>query len=93
LFVCDLSGAISGDKSPQPFLPKGIAPFKDEGFGEVQTPFEVPLNVALKVEDPVLVRPSKSGEIAERFDEYLCVKDGKLAFKCKTYRGLGKTFF
>jgi D-serine deaminase-like pyridoxal phosphate-dependent protein len=59
----------------------------------VQTPFEVPMNVRLRIGDPVLVRPSKAGEIAERFEEYMCIKDGEIAFRCKTYRGLGKTFF
>jgi D-serine deaminase-like pyridoxal phosphate-dependent protein len=48
-----------------------------------------------KVGDPVLMRPAKAGEIAERFDEYLVVdlKNNNIVKRVKTYRGMGLTFY
>ena len=42
--------------------------------------------------DPVLFRPAKAGEIAERFDEYLLKRGDRIVGRAKTYRGLGHCF-
>ena len=65
----------------------------DEGCGEVQTPLHVPNGVRIEVGDPVLFRPAKAGEIAERFAEYILLKGGSVAGTALTYRGLGQTFY
>jgi D-serine deaminase-like pyridoxal phosphate-dependent protein len=85
------SGATDIDKSPVPFLPAGLQSEKSEGFGEVQTPLLVPekLRGKLGPGDPVFFRPAKAGEIAERFNEYLLIRNGRIEGRAKTYRGMG----
>jgi len=87
------SGEICPDKAPVVLVPAGLTPLGAEGFGEVQTPLRVPPSVHLDPGDPVFCRPAKAGEIAERFDEYLLVRDGKRVGRAKTYRGLGHCFY
>lgn len=89
------SGPTDADKAPVVFLPAGLKPDKMEGFGEVQTPLIVPpdLRGRLQPGDPVFFRPAKAGEIAERFNEYLLVAEGKLSGRASTYRGLGHCFY
>lgn len=87
------SGEISGDKAPVPFLPADLKEFPSEGFGEVQTPLQVPNGLEIKIGDPIFFRPSKAGEIAERFNEYLMKKGNSIVGRAKTYRGLGWNFF
>ena len=41
----------------------------------------------------MLFRHAKAGELAERFNEYLLVAEGKAPARAKTYRGLGLCFF
>ncbi|MEW6368190.1 MAG: alanine racemase [Acidobacteriota bacterium] len=87
------SGESSPDKAPVPFLPRDLKPFPREGFGEVQTPLINGSGYDLKVGDPVFFRPAKAGEIAERFSEYLLVRQGRIVDRAKTYRGMGHCFF
>ncbi len=89
------SGPADADKAPVPFLPVGLQADKMEGFGEVQTPLHVPANLrgTLRPGDPVFFRPAKAGEIAERFNEYLLVRGGRIEGRAKTYRGLGHCFY
>ncbi len=89
------SGTNDADKSPVPFLPAGLKPDKVEGFGEVQTPLSVPkaMRGSLKPGDPVFFRPSKAGEIAERFNDYLLIENGEKVGRARTYRGLGYCFY
>jgi len=87
------SGQASGDKLPIPYLPSNLKTITAEGFGEVQTPFIIPDSVRLELGDPVFCRPSKAGEIAERFNTYLIYSKGCIVKEVKTYRGLGKSFF
>jgi D-serine deaminase-like pyridoxal phosphate-dependent protein len=61
-----------------------------EGAGEVQTPLEVPVDVPLGA--PIFFRPAKSGELAERFNEYLLVRGDAIVERAPTYRGLGRAF-
>ena len=85
------SGAAGADRLPIPALPPGLALLPREGAGEVQTPLRVPPGVTLQLGDPVLFRPAKSGELAERFNEYLLLSD-RLEARAPTYRGLGHCF-
>jgi hypothetical protein len=99
------SGAVSNDKTPVLFLPKGLHAFGDEGFGEVQTPFYYQnvdtddIHSVMGIGDCVVLRPAKAGEIAERFNEYhLCdtgtdASEYKLVKTVATYRGEGKAFY
>jgi D-serine deaminase-like pyridoxal phosphate-dependent protein len=87
------SGESSRDKAPIVHLPKGLETIATEGFGEVQTPLKNKSNVATGQLGPIFFRPSKAGEIAERFDSYHLLQDGKVLEEVPTYRGLGKTFY
>lgn len=85
------SGSVSWDKSPIPYLPSGLKLIKNEGCGEVQTPLQGAQN--LKIGDPVVFRPAKAGELAERFSNYVLVRNGKVDRLIPTYRGKGEVFF
>lgn len=88
------SGESGPDRSPRPVLPEGLAFVEREGAGEVQTPLVVSHAArAPRIGDPVLFRPAKAGEIAERFAEHLMFSDGKMVDRAPTYRGEGWTFF
>lgn len=93
------SGAIAEDKAPTVFLPHGLTPFENEGFGEVQTPLKVPFLVSDTLQllpgDMIFFRPAKAGEIAEHFNYYLLKRkegsDHRFSV-AQTYRGLGFNF-
>lgn len=87
------SGESSRDKSPIVHLPKGLETISAEGFGEVQTPLKNKTKVSTGPLGPIFLRPSKAGEIAERFNSYFLLEDGKVLTEVPTYRGLGKTFY
>jgi len=84
------SGAPGPDRLPLPWLPKGCKLRTFEGASEVQTPVEVPVEVPLGA--PIFFRPAKSGELAERFNEYLLVRGEEIVERAPTYRGLGRAF-
>jgi D-serine deaminase-like pyridoxal phosphate-dependent protein len=86
------SGDAGADKWPIPFLPNGMKMIKNEGFGEVQTPVQIPTNIEVKLGDPLFFRPAKAGEIAERFAEYILIRNNKIVHRVPTYRGLGYSF-
>jgi D-serine deaminase-like pyridoxal phosphate-dependent protein len=84
------SGAVGSDRAPRVHAPPGLAPTGLEGWGEVQTPFQVSAEApTLAVGDPVIARPAKAGEPAERFAEYLLVRGERIEAREPTYRGLG----
>lgn len=85
------SGTVSDLKAPFPYLPKGIKLIKNEGCGEVQTPFQL-RSPTLHIGDPVFWRHSKAGELCERFDELQAVRGDRIIGKYLTYRGEGKNF-
>jgi hypothetical protein len=58
----------------------------------VQTPLKVNGTVTPSLGWPVLFRHSKTGELAERFNEYLLVAEKHIVGEAKTYRGMGKCF-
>jgi hypothetical protein len=69
--------------------------FKCIHYATVQTPLQVDPAISstldLKLNDTILVRPAKAGEIAERFNHYYVIRDGSVARDCvKTYRGFGE---
>jgi D-serine deaminase-like pyridoxal phosphate-dependent protein len=87
------SGEAGPDKLPAPFLPEGLSLVDLEGAGEVQTPLAVgPDAPRVLLGDPVLFRHAKAGELAERFNEYLLLRDGAVVGREPTYRGLGRCF-
>jgi D-serine deaminase-like pyridoxal phosphate-dependent protein len=85
------SGAAGPDRLPMPVLPAGCALLPLEGAGEVQTPLRVPRACDLRIGDPVVFRPAKSGELAEVFAEYALLSDAAPPARASTYRGLGWT--
>ena len=88
------SGETGEDRSPRPVLPEGLSYVAREGAGEVQTPLCVSnASRAPRIGDPVLFRPSKAGEIAERFAEHVVFSGGAVVDRAPTYRGEGWTFF
>ncbi|MBX3276332.1 MAG: alanine racemase [Sandaracinaceae bacterium] len=86
------SGEPGWDRLPIPWLPRGLSYVAMEGAGEVQTPLRDASGVGLAVGDPVVFRHAKAGELAERFDEYLLVRSGRLEAREPTYRGRGACF-
>ncbi|MDQ3037298.1 MAG: amino acid deaminase/aldolase, partial [Myxococcota bacterium] len=88
------SGWPSPDRLPQPYLPRGLSWLALEGAGEVQSPLDVRhAERRPRVGDPILFRPAKAGEIAERFSEYLLIRDGAIESREPTYRGEQRCFF
>jgi len=86
------SGGIGTIKQPYPYLPEGMKMIKDEGFGEVQTPFTYHGPVSLAIGDPVIFRHAKAGELCEHFNELEIIQNDGLATSVPTYRGEGKVF-
>jgi D-serine deaminase-like pyridoxal phosphate-dependent protein len=87
------SGEAGPSRLPAPHLPRGLSLVGLEGAGEVQTPLVVThAERAPRIGDPVLLRPAKAGEIAERFAEHLWLSGGRVVGRSPTYRGEGKTF-
>ncbi|MCB9761718.1 MAG: alanine racemase [Alphaproteobacteria bacterium] len=86
------SGEPGWDRLPLPWSPPGMAYVSIEGAGEVQTPLQVPPGVQLDLGDPVIFRHAKAGELAERFNDYLLLRDGRVVAREPTYRGQGQAF-
>ena len=87
------SGEAGADKLPVPYLPEGLSLIGLEGVGEVQTPLTISKNTPqIRLGDPILFRHAKAGELAERFNEYLLIRDGRIVGHEPTYRGLGRCF-
>ncbi|MFO8193101.1 MAG: alanine racemase [Bacillota bacterium] len=87
------SGPTGPEKLPLPVMPVGLKYLPLEGAGEVQTPFTLPLDCPeLKLGDPVILQHAKGGELCERFEELLLIKDQSVTGSVPTYRGEGKTF-
>lgn len=86
------SGATDKDKTPIPYLPKGCRLVDQEGTGEVQTPVEYSGKEQLALGDPIFFRHSKAGELCERFNELVLIRNGNIESRIPTYRGEGKCF-
>ncbi len=97
IFACSgggyiASGSVEKLKLPMPWLPTSAKLLSNEGAGEVQTPVEYHSDVILNVGDPVIFRHSKAGELCERFNSLLLIRNGKIVNEVPTYRGEGKCF-
>lgn len=78
---------------PIPVIPNNLKISKDEGFGEVQTPFIFdPKRIELNLGDPIFCRFGKAGEPLEHFNEIQVYSKGEIIDKYKTYRGYGNRF-
>lgn len=86
------SGGAGPDRLPVVHLPKGLKPLDLEGWGEVQTPFQVTGDVEPQLGDPVICRHGKGGELAERFPEFLMVRGDRVVDRQPSYRGQGMAF-
>lgn len=87
------SGEAGASRLPIPHLPAGMKLLGMEGAGEVQTPLSIRgAERAPRIGDPVLLRPAKAGEIAERFAEHLWLEGDRITHRSPTYRGQGQTF-
>jgi D-serine deaminase-like pyridoxal phosphate-dependent protein len=87
------SGAAGADRLPIVHLPHGLSPISLEGFGEVQTPLKISGSSRPALGDPIICRHAKAGELAERFNNFVFVRGGKIVDRQPTYRGLGWSFF
>lgn len=86
------SGPPVASRQPLPVWPPGLTTMPREGAGEVQTPLKGEAARDLRVGDRVWFRHSKSGELAERVDQYHVVDGDRLIGEALTYRGEGKAF-
>jgi len=86
------SGAVSKDRAPVPWLPKGLKLDGMEGAGEVQTPLHGAAASKLRIGDRVYFRHAKAGELCERFNSLSLVSGGKIIDEVPTYRGEGNAF-
>lgn len=87
------SGEIGKDRLPVPHSPAGLRLIDREGAGEVQTPLTLCRRTPdLAPGDPVIFRHAKAGELAEHFNEFILVREGKIEDRTPTYRGLNKAF-
>jgi len=82
-------GVSDWSRSPVPYLPLGIKLTPTEGAGEVQTPLVYEGGEELSLGDPVFFRVSSAGMLAEHFNEFILVSDGKIVDRVPTYRGEG----
>lgn len=88
------SGPPGLDRLPMPVVPAGLRYLPREAAGEVQTPLDVTHAAQVpRIGDPVLFRPAKSGEVAERFGEHVHFASGRIAGRSPTYRGEGWCFY
>ncbi len=86
------SGEPGWDRLPLPHAPEGLRYLSMEGAGEVQTPLRVSSREPIFIGDPIVFRHAKAGELAERFDTYLLLRDGNIVAREPTYRGQGRCF-
>jgi len=85
------SGPIELSKQPKFYYPQTAKFLKNEGFGEVQTPFKY-FETDLKIGDVVLLRHAKAGELSEHFNTIHIFKNDAYFGTWKTYRGNGTSF-
>lgn len=86
------SGSTGEDKLPSIVFPKNAKLFKNEGAGEVQTPFYCSNEIDLETENFAILRHAKAGELCERFNELHLLSKGESIGKISTYRGKGHSF-
>lgn len=97
IYTCHAGGYIASGqidllKQPASFLPKGIKITRNEGFGEVQTPFMYQGDEQLRIGSPVFFRHAKAGELMEHFNTIHLIEDNQHIGTALTYRGMGWSF-
>ncbi len=86
------SGPPVASRQPRAAWPQGLRTLPREGAGEVQTPLQGPSARRLAVGDRVWFRHAKSGELAERVNEYQLIEGDRIVSSAPTYRGEGQAF-
>lgn len=86
------SGVAGPSRAPRPVHPTGLSLIRAEGAGEVQTPLRGKGARGLELGDLVWFRHAKAGEMCERFNEIVLVRDGAIVDRMPTYRGEGQNF-
>lgn len=86
------SGVAGPSRSPRPVHPEGLQLIRTEGAGEVQTPVRGRAARELHLGDLIWFRHAKAGEMCERFNEIVLVRDGVIEDRMPTYRGEGQNF-
>lgn len=98
IFTCHGGGFIaSGEpeaiKAPIIHLPNGLSMMPNEGAGEVQTPLKVKNKTKnFGIGSPVFFRHAKAGELCERFNKIIFIKEDNSLSESLTYRGMGWSF-
>ena len=96
IITCFSGGYVSsGSVRAHPIVikPNNLKSFKNEEFGEVQTPLKFdPKKITLDLGDPIFCRFGKAGEPLEHFNDVNIFSKGTFVDKYYTYRGLGKKF-
>ncbi|MFX0005731.1 MAG: alanine racemase [Promethearchaeota archaeon] len=96
IITCFSGGYVSsGSVRAHPIVikPNNLKPFKNEEFGEVQTPLKFdPKKITIDLGDPIFCRFGKAGEPLEHFNDVNIYSKGTFIDKYYTYRGLGKKF-
>ncbi|MFX0024109.1 MAG: alanine racemase [Candidatus Hermodarchaeota archaeon] len=96
IVTCFSGGYVSsGSVRAHPIVikPNNLRSFKNEEFGEVQTPLKFdPKKINLDLGDPIFCRFGKAGEPLEFFNELNIYSKGRFVDKYHTYRGMGKKF-
>ncbi|SMX71622.1 amino acid deaminase/aldolase [Brevibacterium linens] len=83
------SGVPGPDRLPTIAWPPGLEYSGLEGPGEVQTPLTGPGTDSLRIGDLVWFRHAKAGELAEHFNDFQIVSQGRIRDAWTTYRGEG----
>lgn len=86
------SGEMGLDRLPVPYLPRGSKLTKLEAVGEVQTPVILKKGTDVGIGAPIIFRHAKAGELTERFNSLLLVRNKEIVGEAKTYRGMGECF-
>lgn len=81
------SGATGKEKQPTPYSPQLCKLLPLEGAGEVQTPILYSGVGELNIGEAILFRPSKAGEISERFSQLIVISQNEVIDNFTTYRG------
>lgn len=96
IYTCHGGGYIASGPHGEDKVPKIVYPphgklIDLEGAGEVQTPVYYE-NENLEIGDPIIFRHAKAGEVCERFNDIICLRDTMITKRYKTYRGEGVSF-
>lgn len=86
------SGSVGAEKLPTIIYPLNAKLIKDEGAGEVQTPFYCNEKIDLSTKNFAIFRHAKAGELCERFNHLYLLSNGDQVDFIPTYRGEGKCF-